>query len=280
MALWSRRRALVLVAVGIVAVLALLAALTAQGGSVVPWLLVTVGPWIVGDAVRRRRRLVVALRERKRELEAEQREHARLAVARERGRIAHELHDIVAHHLAVVVVLAGAGRLAPDDADANAERLAEIRRSAVLALEELDRLVELLQDRGEAPPRPLDVLLEQARAAGLPLQASPLPPGTVLPGPVEDCAYRIVQEGLTNALKHAPGSEVRVHLAAQGDALEIEVADDGARGPASELALTGAGLGLAGMRERVAALGGRLDAGITSGGEGWCVRARIPLARD
>lgn len=91
---------------------------------------------------------------------------------------------------------------------------------------------------------------------------------------VEEGAYRLVQEGLTNAMKHAPGSKVALRLSVRADALEIELRDSGAKAP-SKLATTGSGLGLAGMRERIEALGGRLDAGPVSSG-GWRLHARVP----
>jgi signal transduction histidine kinase len=119
-------------------------------------------------------------------------------------------------------------------------------------------------------------LVAQARATGLDLRASPLPPDLQLPPQVEEGAYRLVQEGLTNAMKHAPGSEVRLSLSVREDALDIELRDSGAKAP-SALAGTGSSLGLAGMRERIEALGGSLDAGPQSGG--WRLHARIPTGQ-
>jgi signal transduction histidine kinase len=239
----------------------------------------TLGPWWVGTQVRRRRRLVGELRERTSQLEAEQDAFARLSVRRERARIARELHDIVAHHLAVIVVQAGAGRMAPaTEVDRNAERFTSIRESGGHALEEMARLVDLL-DAGREGERgafgKLRVLLDEAAAGGIPVRFSPLPAGGSLPPEVEDAAYRVVQEGLTNAIKHAPGAAVRVRLSTTADELEIEVHNEVAAGT-SALASTGSGLGLAGMRERVESLGGSLEAGPSSGG-GWHLSARLPL---
>jgi signal transduction histidine kinase len=239
----------------------------------------TLGPWWVGTQVRRRRRLVGELRERTSQLEAEQDAFARLAVRRERARIARELHDIVAHHLAVIVVQAGAGRMAPaTQVDRNAERFASIRESGGHALEEMARLVDLLdagRDGESGAFGKLRVLLDEAAAGGIPVRLTPLPVGVRLPPETEEAAYRVVQEGLTNAIKHAPGAAILVRVSTPGDEVEVEVRN-GAAATSSALAPTGSGLGLPGMRERVESLGGTLDAGPTSGG-GWRVTARLPI---
>jgi signal transduction histidine kinase len=257
---------------GVLAAAILAAALALLSTPLVPVLLLTLAPWIAGRLVRSRREMVAALAERNRQLEAEQAALAELAVRRERARIARELHDIVAHHLAVMVIHAGAGRL---DAPDSAARFAGIRDSGREALGELDRLVDLLQTDGVAP-RDLDALVGQARAAGLRLDYTPLPGSVDVAPAVRDSVYRVVQEGLTNAMKHAPGSDVLVRLDAAADALDVEVRDAGSGGR-SPLMGSGSGLGLAGMRERVEALGGVVDAGPQAGG-GWRVHARLPLA--
>ena len=238
------------------------------------------GPWWIGLQIGRRRRLIAELRKRTAELEAEQDAFARLSVRHERARIAHELHDIVAHHLAVIVVQAGAGRLAPaDDTGKAAEHLGAIRQAGDQALAEIARLVDILQvdqpDEGAGLVR-LRVLVDQANAAGANVGFEPLPHGTSLPPEIEEQAYRVVREGLTNAVKHAPGAPVQVRLAAHDDALEVEVRNAPAAG-SSPLAATGSGLGLSGMRERVEAIGGTLAAGPTDDG-GWRLAAQLPLA--
>ena len=234
----------------------------------------TLAPWWVGWEVGRRRRLVTALEERTRELEAEQDAFVELSVRRERARIARELHDIVAHHIAVIVVQAGAGRLAgAENGTASAERLATIRQSGDQALAEMSRLVDIIHadsGRGRDGADRLRALVEDARAAGLDVEVTAIE----FPAEVEDDALRVVQEGLTNAMKHAPGARVQVQVALAGDALEVELRDDGG-GPPSALAETGAGLGLSGMRERIESLGGSLDAGPRAEG-GWRVYARLP----
>jgi signal transduction histidine kinase len=199
-------------------------------------------------------------------------------VRRERARIARELHDIVAHHLAVIVVQAGAGRTASDASAWRAgERFAGIREAGEQALAEMARLIDVLHaDDDAAEGHSLEVLIERAEAGGLALEVTGLPRDVALPAPVQDAAYRVVQEGLTNALKHASASAVAVRLGVADAALEIDVRN-AAGAPPSALARTGAGLGLTGMRERVEALGGTLDAGPDHDGN-WRLFARLPLA--
>jgi signal transduction histidine kinase len=256
---------------GVLATGALAAALAITGGGVMPVLLATLAPWTAGRVVRSRRQLTAALAERNRQLDAEQNALAELAVRRERARIARELHDIVAHHVAVMVIQAGAGRLGAPD---GAARFAGIGDAGREALAELERLVELLST-DDPRPRDLETLLGQARAAGVRLDYTPLPDGVRVAPELQAGAYRVVQEGLTNAMKHAAGSDILVRLGVDARALEVEVRDRGSAAP-SPLVASGAGLGLAGMRERVEALGGVLEAGPVDAG-GWRLRARLPL---
>jgi signal transduction histidine kinase len=256
---------------GVLAAGALAAVVAIAGAGVVPVLLTTVAPWTAGRVVRSRRQLIAALAERNQQLEAEQEALAELAIRRERARIARELHDIVAHHLAVMVVQASAGRLGARD---GAARFAGIGEAGREALVEIERLVELL-GTDNVQPRDLALLLGQARAVGVRLDYTPLPGGVRVGPELQEGAYRIVQEGLTNAMKHAAGSEVLVRLGVRANVLEVEVRDRGSTAP-SPLATSGAGLGLAGMRERVEALGGILEAGPVHAG-GWRLRARFPL---
>jgi signal transduction histidine kinase len=205
---------------GLIAVVGLIAAAQVSVGFSefpnVEILFTTLAPWWVGWEVGRRRRLVSALDERTRELEAEEDAFVRLSVRRERARIARELHDIVAHHLAVIVVQAGAGRMAGADNDTPAsERLASIRQSGDQALAETSRLVDIIHADGGASRNGADrlrALVEDARAAGLKVDVTPPPSEVRLPAQIEDDALRVVQEGLTNAVKHAPGARVSVRL--------------------------------------------------------------------
>jgi signal transduction histidine kinase len=234
-------------------------------------LFVTLAPWWVGWEVGRRRTLVAELERRTRELEQAQDDFVELSLRRERARIARELHDIVAHHLAVIVVQAGAGRMgAPDTPPA--ERLEGIRQSGDQALAEMARLVDVIHadTRRDGAAR-LGALLGDARAGGLEVA---LIGAQSLPSELEDDALSVVQEALTNAMKHAPGARVSVSLTADDEALDVDVRSVGG-GPPSALARTGAGLGLTGMRERIEARGGSLEAGPGADG-GWRVQARLP----
>jgi signal transduction histidine kinase len=269
---------------GLAAIVGLIAAMQVSVGFAdfpnVEILFITIPPWWVGWEVGRRRRLVSELDERTRELEAEEETFVALSVRRERARIAGELHDIVAHHLAVIVVQAGAGRMAlTAEGTAPAERLASIRQSGNQALAEMSRLVDIIhadsgagRDGGDR----LRALMERAQAAGLDVDVTPLPGRLRLPADIEDDALRVVQEGLTNAMKHAPGARVSIRLALSGDSLEIEVRDRGGS-TAAGLAQTGAGLGLSGMRERIESLGGSLEAGPCPEG-GWRIDAWLPVS--
>jgi len=229
-------------------------------------------PWIAGRAVRRRR-----LSERRLDQEKAK---SQVAIAEERARIARELHDVVAHSISVIVLQARGGRrvLQTDPADAR-EAFAIIERTGHQALEELRRLRGMLRRSDEelalAPQpslRELDRLVEQVRAAGLPVQVAVEGEPRELPPGVDLSAYRIVQEALTNALKHAGPARARVLLRYHADDLELEIADDGpGTGDGS-----GSGHGLIGMRERVSVYGGELQAGRRPGG-GYALRARLPL---
>jgi signal transduction histidine kinase len=237
----------------------------------------TVIPWWVGREVRRRNALVAELDARTRELEAEQDAFVRISVRRERARIAHELHDIVAHHLAVIVIQAGAGRMAPPGDDAADERFAAIRVAGRNALADMARLVDVLHaDQERSAPGRLRELLDEADAGGLTVRLTGVPDGLELGAEVDEVAYGVVREGLTNAIKHAPGAVVHVRFTVRGDELDVEVTDSGAA-DASSLSATGSGLGLAGMRRRIEALGGRLEAGPRPEG-GWRLHAVLPIA--
>jgi signal transduction histidine kinase len=239
----------------------------------------TLIPFWVGYQVRLKSSLVRRLARRTRELNDEQVAFAELSVRRERARIARELHDIVAHHLAVVVVQAGAGRMAALGPSQHApERFAVIRQSCDQALAEMARLLDILHAEdldAHGVTERWRVLIEQAHAGGVDLQINSVPAGVPLPAEIEDDAYRVVREGLTNTIKHAPGAHVRVQLALEDHRLDIAIHDDGPR-DAGRLSGTGAGLGLVGMRERLQATGGRLEAGPDPAG-GWRLHATLAL---
>jgi signal transduction histidine kinase len=240
-------------------------------------LIPTAGPWLVGREVRKRRDLVRALAAQTRELENSGQAFTELSVQRERTRIARELHDIVTHHLAVIILLASAGRLEGEDSDHAPERLTAIAGASTEALSELEHLIEVI---GSEPavthdPTRLQRLCDRASASGLNIELVQLPIDTRIPAGIEDLLHRIVQEALTNVLKHAPDANVQVRLAARDDHLSVEVTNDETAngGP---LASTGSGLGLDGLRDRVDALAGDLTVGPRPAG-GWRLRARVPL---
>jgi signal transduction histidine kinase len=236
--------------------------------------------WILGDSMRYRRGYYAALEDKAARLEAERNAQAKIAAAAERARIARELHDVVAHHVSVMVVQAdGAGYALRTDPDRAAAALQAIAGTGRQALTEMRRLLGVLRSADEqaalAPMPGLDELrelLDQARAAGL--EVSYILSGTPreLPEGAELAAYRVVQESLTNTRKHAGlAATAAVRLRYETDGLTVEVTDDGL-GVSSE---EGAGHGLAGMRERIAMYGGTVTAGPLPGG-GFKVTARLP----
>jgi signal transduction histidine kinase len=242
------------------------------------WVL-TIGPWALGLVVRSRRRLTEQLAARGRELEAERALFAAEAVRYERARIARELHDIVAHCVSVMVIQASAGqRLTATNPSLAAEAFDSIGEVAQQAEAEIGRLLELLdatgQQRGADGLRLIGELVTRASAAGLAVSCRFSGSADDLPADAADAAYRVVQESLTNALKHAPGAPVDIVIAGISGQVEIGVRNGPAVGPPSGLEGSGGGRGLAGMRERVSACGGELTAGPAEGG--WQVLARLP----
>ena len=239
------------------------------------------GAWAVGRLFRDRHRWAAELEERGARLERERAEQTRLAVVEERARIARELHDVVAHHVSVMVMQAGAERLALEgDRPRSAEALSSIESTGREAMAEMRRLLDMLrEDDAElalAPQPSLDRiegLVEHVRAAGLPVTLEIRGRRRAVPPGVDISGYRIVQEALTNALRHAGPARARVVLTYSDDSIEIDVRDDGL-GAAADAG--DPGHGLAGMRERAAVFGGRLEAGPAAGG-GYRVRTRLPL---
>ena len=281
----ERRRAIIALAIGLGLLTAVL--LIEPDGESTAGDLVFLGAilsvvWALAVGIRERAAQAGALKVRAQALELERDVRAREAAAEERARIARELHDLVAHSISVIAVQTGTlrRRLSRDRPD-DAEELALVERTARETLAEMRRLLGLLRTDDEAPalsPQPdlsqVERLAEQVRRAGLDVDLTveggprPLPPG------IDLAAYRIVQEALTNAIKHAGPARARVTVRYLPGELELEITDDGA-GPRGNG--DGSGHGLVGMRERVALYGGSLDAG--PGGErGFAVRARLPIA--
>ncbi|WP_030389073.1 sensor histidine kinase [Streptomyces sp. NRRL S-241] len=245
-----------------------------------------------GDAVRSRRAFVDAIRERAERAERTRDEEARRRVAEERLRIARDLHDVVAHHIALVNVQAGvAAHVMDKRPDQAKEALAHVRDASRSALNELRATVGLLRQSGdpEAPTEPapglgvLDELVDTFRHAGLPVEVIVQLDGAAgpLPAAVDLAAYRVIQEALTNVRKHAgAGAKAEVSVVRVGPSVEVTVLDDGgeAADPAPEPTdPPGGGHGLLGMRERTGALGGTCFAGPRYGG-GYRVHATLPLA--
>ncbi len=203
------------------------------------------------------------------------------AVEAERRRIARELHDVVSHAVTLVAVQAEAGQTLIARDTAAAERcLGAIAEASRDALVELDRMLHVLRDV-DGDPQPataglerLPALVEGARSAGLAVELTHDGDCDSLPTATQACAFRVVQEGLTNALRHASGSRVRVRLDATDDALDIEVQTRGGRRAGS---YGGGGRGLAGLRERVVSLGGSLETDAATDGE-FTLRVRLPGA--
>jgi signal transduction histidine kinase len=248
------------------------------------------GVWLAGYVVRTRRDYVAGLEERAATLEREREHLAQIAVAHERASIAREMHDVVAHSLAVIIVQADGGRYAmAADPEAGRTTLATVADTARDALDEMRRLIDLLRsgpsdaasmpddgDRQVAGLSRIPALVDRARSAGvdvtLILGDVPVADGSA----VSLAIYRLVQEALTNVLRHArPGSRCTVTIACAADAISVSIVDDGGTvTPVSQSDRIGHGL--VGMRERVAVLGGTLAAG--PGPRGWSVRATLPLA--
>ncbi|MGW3460796.1 sensor histidine kinase [Streptomyces olivaceoviridis] len=243
-----------------------------------------------GDAVRSRRAVVQAIRDRAERAERTREEEARRRVAEERLRIARDLHDVVAHHIALVNVQAGvAAHVMDKRPDQAKEALAHVREASRSALDELRATVGLLRQSGdpEAPTEPapglsrLEELADTFRSAGLPVSVARADQGTELPAAVDLAAYRIVQEALTNVRKHAgPEAGAEVSVVRVGPNVEVTVLDDGPGTPggpeAGRASEDGGGHGLLGMRERVTALGGTLTTGPRYGG-GFRVHAILPV---
>jgi signal transduction histidine kinase len=241
--------------------------------------------WVGTRTVRNRTLLAAELHEEALRAEERREEEALRAVAEERRRIAREMHDLVGHSVSVMVVQAGGARRILDrDPERAIEAAVRIEATGRAALAEMRRLLGLLgateDDASLAPQPTLDdfgALVDRARAAGLPVHATVEGERRPLPAGAEAAAYRVVQEALTNALKHAPGAATDVLLRWAPDALVIVVADRGARGGAAPL--PGGGHGIVGMRERVKVYGGELTANPRPDG-GFVVRARIPLRQE
>jgi signal transduction histidine kinase len=244
-------------------------------GSGVVAVFLTAIPVLLGAVVRQRRRGERALAEQ------ELRHSGERALLEERQRIARELHDVVAHHMSVIAIQAEAAPYKIADPPPElVESFGDIRSSALAGLTELRRVLGVLRTGGrDTAPQPgladLDALLDSARSGGVTVTVARSGNPVPLPEGVDLSAYRIVQEALSNAMRHAPGSHVQVQLAYRPDGLALEVCND--KVLALPAALPGGGHGIIGMRERATMLGGSLDAGPTGDG-GFHVAAVLPVS--
>ncbi|WP_207956933.1 sensor histidine kinase [Rubrobacter tropicus] len=247
--------------------------------------LVVVTAWTWGTTVRIRRDYVDGLKERARQLEREQESQARIVAAAERARIAREIHDIVSHSLSVVVVMAEGASLKVHSEPERAEQaMLTVRDTGRDALAEMRRMLDVLRDGepGSRAPSPgiaqLGRLIEESRTSGLPVEMTLRGEPVEVSAGVDLVVYRVIQEALTNARKHAGPllSKVAVRLRYGGDSLEVRVTDDGQGPGARPGSEPGGGHGLVGMRERVAAYGGKLRTGPRPGG-GFEVVATLPI---
>jgi signal transduction histidine kinase len=243
-------------------------------------LLVTIA-WLAGFALRERSSQARAAEERAQQAEREREAAARVAVAEERVRIARELHDVVAHALSVMVLQVGAVRhRLPRALEEDRDALGDVEQAGRRALAEMRRLLGAMRrdDGLELAPQPslagLDALAEQVGRAGLPVHMHVEGEPVALPAGVDLSAYRIIQEGLTNALKHARATRADVTVHYAPDAVELEVRDDGAGRATTD----GLGHGLVGIRERVKIYGGEMTAE-SAPGRGFVLRTRLPIER-
>jgi signal transduction histidine kinase len=241
-------------------------------------LLLVFASLVLGDTIRSRRTLRAAARERAR-LEAHEREEeGRRRAADERLRIARELHDTLAHSLVAINVRAGVALDLRDSQDPSAA-LRDIKKASATALHDLRATLRLVREQDDAAPTApaagldaLPGLVDHARSAGLDADVDVQVDGAAVPSAIGGTAFRIVQEALTNVLRHADASSAHVCVRAARDELDIEIVDDGR----ADSAGADTGLGLRGMSERAAAVGGRLNVGPRREG-GWRVHAVLPL---
>ena len=242
--------------------------------------MITVGAWLAGRVVLSRRKLAEQLGRRNAELQAEQELFAREAVRYERARIARELHDVVGHNLSLMVVQASAGqRLADADPGMVAEALETVAEAVAAAQAEAGLLTELLAGGPLSVPPPgvhmAEELVRQAAVTGLKVSCQFTGAWDQMAPAASEAAYRVIQEALTNALKHAPGAAVTITVREVHAQVTVTITNAAPGQAPSRLERSGGGYGLAGMRERIAACGGQLTAGPTTSG-GWQVSAVLP----
>lgn len=241
--------------------------------------------WLLGDTAKRRERYMIHLRDRAQSLENDREERERRAVAEERARIARELHDIIAHHMSIIVIQATAAqRVSATDREASDRALEQVAAVGRQALSETRRLFAVLraeESEDERSPLPglqaVEPLVEQVRSAGIDADLTIEGASRVLSESLELTAYRIIQEALTNVLKHGSATRAWIRIGYGTTGLSIDIKDNGLG--ARESARLGEGQGLVGMRERADLFGGRCEAGTLAAG-GFEVRAYLPFGAD
>jgi signal transduction histidine kinase len=278
----TTRRAVLALAVALAGIVAVSVIEDGTGDVLFPAIFFGWAPWLAGRILRSRTLLARELQERALRLEVDRGDAALRAVVDERRRMARELHDVVTNSMSVMVIQAGAGRrLAAAEPERAAECAALIERLGRETLAELRLLLGVMGSPDERPlePQPclarVGELVERARAAGLPVELRIHGDAADLPAGIDVAGYRIVQEALTNVLRHAGPAHARVVIRYEPDCIELEVSDDG-RGPPENVDARGVGHGLLGMRERAVVCGGDLSAD-PGGDGGYVVRARLPV---
>jgi signal transduction histidine kinase len=260
--------------------LAGLAVVTAslQWGELNPFpAMLTVGLWLVGRAVRSQRLLAANLRVRAFELESEREQFAAETVRFERDRIARELHDVIAHSVSIMVIQASAGQRLPPGDPAADELLGNIAEQVREATADISGLTRLLNPALEHPltQEHIEDLLVRTAQTGVQLDFDLVGDVSSIPGHTARATYRILQEGLTNAIRHAPGAAIQVSVAC-GDAVHLEIVNHPTPAGAVSIGQLGSGHGLTGLAERTAALGGTIHSGPVPAG-GWRLSAELPV---
>lgn len=240
----------------------------------------------VGEAVRSQRSFIAAKRERAERAEHDRELEARRRVDEERVRIAREVHDVIAHSIATISTQASVGvHVGRQEPERAVEVLESIKRISVQALHDLRHALGALREAGDDGPtaptaqlKDVTELVQQARDSGLSVTLRMVGRSSTLPSALQTTSYRIVQEGLTNVMRHANGADARVLIAVDGEDMVIDVSDNGKGHPTATSGL-GSEMGLVGLQERVSAMGGDLHAGRDEGG-GFRVHVTLPLERD
>lgn len=283
------RRSLAIAGVGITVLSAgwLIAARDIQPPAAIGWVFFRIGASVMstalGESVRTRRVIAADAVERAELAERTRDEESRARVDEERLRIAREVHDTVAHAIAIINVQAGVtAHLLDKQPERGREALRTIEQTSSQALSEMRSVLGVLRDADDGPvPHPglaqLDELLARGRRAGLDIMLEAAPPTTALPSVVESAAYRILQESITNVIRHVGPSRVTVGLAYAVDSLRLKVTNERGRTSGNAAGPALPGRGITGMRERCQLLGGDLDAGPIADG-GFAVIARLPFA--